>query len=129
MNASPFLRDLLWPLSLLYGAGIDARVWMYQKGWLKRKSLKATVISIGNLSVGGTGKTPMVIWLAERLLAEGKRVAILSRGYRGSAGSSDEVELMKLLLHHKGAVGAAQNRYLPARWVERIDQGRLLRCL
>jgi len=83
MNARPFLSDLLWPLSLLYGAGVDARVRMYRKGWLKQKRLKAAVISIGNLSVGGTGKTPMVIWLAERFLVQGKRVAILSRGYRG----------------------------------------------
>lgn len=118
MNASPFLRDLLWPLSLLYGAGVDARVWMYQKGWLKRKRLKATVISIGNLSVGGTGKTPMVIWLAERLLAEGKRVAILSRGYRGSEGSSDEVELMKFRLQNRVAFGVGKNRFAEGRRLE-----------
>jgi tetraacyldisaccharide 4'-kinase len=48
-------------------------------------------VSVGNLTVGGTGKTPMVIWLAERFLAEGKRVAILSRGYRGVNGTSDEI--------------------------------------
>ncbi len=87
MNLHPFLRALLWPLSLLYGAVVRPRVWMYQKGWLKQKRLKGTVISVGNLTVGGTGKTPMVIWLAEKFLAEGKRVAILSRGYRGSNGS------------------------------------------
>ncbi len=43
----------------------------------------ACVISVGNLTVGGTGKTPMVLWIAQRLLAEGKNVGILTRGYRG----------------------------------------------
>ncbi len=46
-------------------------------------SSTALVISVGNLTVGGTGKTPMVLWIAQRLLAEGKSVGILTRGYRG----------------------------------------------
>lgn len=111
MNPSPFLRDLFWPFSLLYGAGAHTRVWMYRKGWLKQKHLKAAVISIGNLSVGGTGKTPMVIWLAEKFLAQGKHVAILSRGYRGSQGTSDEVELMRFRLRNRVAIGVGKNRF------------------
>ena len=111
MNLRPFLRALLWPLSLLYGAAARARVWMYKKGWLKQKRLKAMVISVGNLTVGGTGKTPMVIWLAEKFLAEGKRVAILSRGYRGSKGTSDEIELMKFRLQNRVAFGVGRNRF------------------
>ncbi|HEX8763512.1 MAG TPA: tetraacyldisaccharide 4'-kinase, partial [Candidatus Acidoferrum sp.] len=103
MNLQPILRALLWPFSLLYGAAVRVRVWMYQKGWLKQKRLKGTVISVGNLTVGGSGKTPMVIWLAQKFLAEGKRVAILSRGYRGSSGTSDEVELMKFRLQDRVA--------------------------
>ncbi|OLB29217.1 MAG: tetraacyldisaccharide 4'-kinase [Acidobacteria bacterium] len=118
MNARPFLSDLLWPLSLLYGAGVDARVRMYRKGWLKQKRLKAAVISIGNLSVGGTGKTPMVIWLAERFLVQGKRVAILSRGYRGSEGSSDEVQLMKFRLQNRVAFGVGKNRFAEGKRLE-----------
>lgn len=118
MSASPFLRDLLWPLSLLYGAGAHARVWMYQKGWLKQEHLKAKVISIGNLSVGGTGKTPMVIWLAEKFLAEGKHVAILSRGYRGSKGTSDEVEVMKFRLQNRAAFGVGKDRFAEGRRLE-----------
>lgn len=118
MKASPFRRELLWPLSLLYGAGARARVWMYRKGWVKQNHLKATVISIGNLSVGGTGKTPMVIWLAEKFLAEGKRVAILSRGYRGSKGSSDEVELMKSRLQNRVAFGVGKDRFAEGRRLE-----------
>lgn len=118
MNASPFLRDLLWPLSLLYGAGAHARVWLYQKAWLKPKHLTAAVVSIGNLSVGGTGKTPMVIWLAEKFLAEGKHVAILSRGYRGSKGTSDEVELMKSRLQNRVAFGVGKNRFAEGKRLE-----------
>src|SRR5690242_13536889 len=111
MSIHPLLRTLLWPLSLLYGAAVRARVWMYQEGWLKQKRLKGTVISVGNLTVGGTGKTPMVIWLAEKFLAEGKRVAILSRGYRGSDGTSDEVELMKERLRGRALFGVGKDRY------------------
>src|SRR5271165_4667045 len=88
-------RILLWPLSVLYGGYVRTRARLYANGWLKQKHLRAKVISVGNLTVGGTGKTPMVLWLAEKFLAEGKRVAILSRGYRGAGGTSDEIELMK----------------------------------
>ena len=118
MNIHPVLRTLLWPLSLLYGACVRVRVWMYQKGWLKQKRLKGTVISVGNLTVGGTGKTPMVMWLAEKFLAEGKRVAILSRGYRGSNGTSDEVELMKFRLQGRVAFGVGKDRFAEGRRLE-----------
>ena len=111
MSLHPFRRALLWPFSLLYGAAVRTRVWTYQKGWLKQKHLKGAVISVGNLTVGGTGKTPMVIWLAEKFLAEGKRVAILSRGYRGSNGTSDEVELMKFRLQGRAAFGVGKDRF------------------
>lgn len=111
MNVPPFLRALLWPFSLLFGGAVRARAWMYQKGWLKQKRLKAAVISVGNLTVGGTGKTPMVIWLAEKFLAEGKQVAILSRGYRGSNGTSDEIELMKFRLQNRVAFGVGKDRF------------------
>lgn len=118
MNVHPLLRPLLWPLSLIYGIAVRVRVWMYQKAWLKQKRLKATVISVGNLTVGGTGKTPMVIWLAEKFLAEGKRVAILSRGYRGSSDTSDEIELMKFRLQNRVAFGVGKNRFLEGRRLE-----------
>jgi tetraacyldisaccharide 4'-kinase len=111
MNHSPLVRTLLWPLSLLYGAGVRSRVWLYAQGWLKEKRLNAPVISVGNLTVGGTGKTPMVIWLAEQLLADGKRVAVLSRGYRGANGTSDEIELMKSRLQGRVLFGVGKNRH------------------
>jgi len=118
MNVSSLLRRLLWPLSLLYGAGVRARAWCYANGWFKEKSLKGTVISVGNLTVGGTGKTPMVIWLAEKFLGDGKRVAILSRGYRGTNGTSDEIELMKFRLQGRVSFGVGKNRFAEGRRLE-----------
>ena len=105
MTLPPLLRLLLWPLSLLYGAVTAmARADYTRREFFEQKRLDRPVISVGNLTVGGTGKTPMVIWLAERLLAEGKRVGILSRGYKGSDGTSDEIELMKHRLQQRAAL-------------------------
>src|ERR1700694_4485752 len=111
MNVPPLFRNLLWPLSLLYGVGVRARVWLYANNWFKQKRLKAAVISVGNLTVGGTGKTPMVIWLAEKFLSDGERVAILSRGHRGTNGTSDEIELMKSRLRGRVLFGVGKNRF------------------
>ncbi len=72
---------LLAPLSLLYGAAVRLHVATALRG--KRKSLPGFVVSIGNLTTGGTGKTPAVHMLAEWACAQGFRVAVLSRGYGG----------------------------------------------
>jgi tetraacyldisaccharide 4'-kinase len=111
MKLPLLVRILLWPLSVLYGGSVRIRAWLYQNGWLKQKRLRGKVISVGNLTVGGTGKTPMVLWLAEKFLAEGKRVAILSRGYRGSGGTSDEIELMKHRLQERVTFGVGKDRF------------------
>lgn len=113
-----WLRTLLWPFSLLYGFFVRVRVLLYQRGWLKQNRLKAAVISVGNLTVGGTGKTPMVIWLAQQFLAEGKRVAILSRGYRGRNSTSDEIELMKFRLQGRVLFGVGKNRFVEGHRLE-----------
>jgi tetraacyldisaccharide 4'-kinase len=118
MNVPPTLRWLLRPLSLLYREVVRIRVWMYGKGVLRQRHLQTPVISVGNLTVGGTGKTPMVIWLAERFLAQGQRVAVLSRGYKGSAGTSDEIELMKYRLQGRVLFGVGKNRYQHALQLE-----------
>ena len=80
------LASLLWilllPLSFLYGLGAWLRNLLYSLGWLRARSLPRPVISVGNLTVGGTGKTPTTLWLAHELGKWGYRVAILSRGYR-----------------------------------------------
>src|SRR6266850_1285637 len=118
MKASPLLRGLLWPLSLPYGLFVRVRAWLYASGWLKQKRLRGTVVSVGNLTVGGTGKTPMVIWLAEKFLSDGKRVAILSRGYQGANGTSDEIELMKFRLQGRVAFGVDKNRFAEGQRLE-----------
>jgi tetraacyldisaccharide 4'-kinase len=121
MNIPRPLAILLWPLSLVYGSAASLRAWLYKCGWLKQKRLNRPVISVGNITVGGTGKTPLVIWLAERLLADGKRVAILSRGYRGSDGTSDEIELMKQRLQGRVMFGVGPDRYAQGRRLERAS--------
>ncbi len=79
---------LLWPLSLLYAAVLSLRNFFYDVGIFKSYSVDSYVISVGNITVGGTGKTPTVLYLANMFIARGKRVAIISRGYgRASTGS------------------------------------------
>jgi tetraacyldisaccharide 4'-kinase len=118
MDLSPAIRLLLWPLAFLYGSYVRLRAWLYARGWLKQRRLKGVVISVGNLTVGGTGKTPMVIWLAEKLLAQGKRVAILSRGYRSANGTSDEIEMMRERFQDRVAFGVGKNRLVQGRSLE-----------
>ena len=118
MNLPQWLRLLLWPASVLYGDLARLRARLYAKGTLKTKRLNTPVISVGNLTVGGTGKTPMVIFLAERFLDEGKRVAILTRGYKGAAGTSDEIELMKFRLQDRVMFGVGPDRYAEGRHLE-----------
>src|SRR5437660_1243853 len=113
------IRILLWPLSWIYGIVARWRVYFYEKGLLKKKRLKAAVISVGNLTVGGTGKTPMVLYLAEKFLADGKRVGILSRGYRGSAGTSDEIELLKQKLGNRVKFGVGADRFTQGSKIEK----------
>lgn len=69
------------PFSALYGAALYVRHWLYDKGWKKTAVFDQGVICVGNLSLGGTGKTPFTIMLAEMLGDRGD-VAILSRGYK-----------------------------------------------
>jgi tetraacyldisaccharide 4'-kinase len=76
----------LAPLGLLYGAVTRARLRLYRSGFLKTESAGAPVVSVGNLTAGGTGKTPLVEWVARALAGEGLRVCVLTRGY----GRADE---------------------------------------
>src|SRR6476646_10600211 len=112
------IRILLLPFSWIYGTVIRIKTALYTGRVISQQRLHGAVISVGNLTVGGTGKTQMVLWLAEKFLAEGKRVAILSRGYRGSGGTSDEIELMKSRLQNRAAFGVGKNRFEEGRRIE-----------
>ncbi len=80
-----FLKPILYILSLLYLFVINVRMSLYRHGFLRSTSLPCRVISLGNITAGGTGKTPMAVWLGEFLRRRNFKVAILSRGYRGLA--------------------------------------------
>jgi tetraacyldisaccharide 4'-kinase len=79
------LQTLLMPLGWLYGLIGLVRARFYAWGFLRSYRAPVPVISVGNLSAGGTGKTPVVDYLLRRLLAQGLRVAVVSRGYGGKA--------------------------------------------
>jgi tetraacyldisaccharide 4'-kinase len=76
-------RALLSPLSLLYGGAVTARGWLYDRGLLRSHELALPAVSVGNLSVGGTGKTPVSAWIAAELRELGAAPAIVLRGYGG----------------------------------------------
>ena len=103
MRLHPAVQIALLPLSWIYGAVVVARAWLYRRGILKQKRLNGVVISVGNLTVGGAGKTPMVFTLAQRLLDRGKKVGILSRGYRGRTRTDE----------HLPALDSAENDSVP----------------
>ena len=83
---SQLQKILLAPLSLLallYGWVVKTRIFFYRKGIYRTHSLSCKVISVGNITLGGTGKTPFVILLAGMIRDKGYRTAVLSRGYKG----------------------------------------------
>ncbi len=124
---------ILWPLARVWSAGVRARHALYRGGFIPRYRLQMPVVSVGNLSAGGTGKTPFVIWLWRELAARGIRASVLTRGYRredrrepllfhspeGSEQAGDEVRL----LLHAGVhpVGVAGRRELAGTAVEESE--------
>src|SRR5881397_3078420 len=76
------LRGILHALSFIYERLVQLRLYFYRKRILRERALGCLVISVGNLTVGGTGKTPIVEKFARALQVGGRRVAILSRGYK-----------------------------------------------
>lgn len=127
---------LLAPLGILYGRVMDARNALYDQGVLKSYSLGAKTISVGNLTTGGTGKTPLVALIAEILAATGETVCILTRGYgrknprdrvlvsdgkavlvEAEIGGDEPVELARKLIG-KAIVVADADRVSAAAWAK-----------
>jgi len=91
LRIPPILKPLLYPPGFLYEALIRARNALYQTGRLRQRQLSRPVISVGNITLGGTGKTPLVIYLARILLRRGYETALLTRGYGRSAAGRDHL--------------------------------------
>jgi tetraacyldisaccharide 4'-kinase len=124
----------LTPLGALYRAAVTARDAGYQTRFLKTHSVSVPVISVGNITVGGTGKTPFVRWLAKHLANPRRRVCILTRGYRRDnaksqtvvsdgekilsdvANSGDEAMMLAQSLIGKSAVVCNADRVAAANW-------------
>ena len=121
------------PASTTYGLGVRLRNHLYRSGALKTFDVGVPVISVGNLTTGGTGKTPLVKWLATKVAAGERRVCILTRGYRrNSSGrivvsdnqtlranvdeAGDEPFLMAQELEGRAAVICDANRVAAAEW-------------
>ncbi|HEX3913729.1 MAG TPA: tetraacyldisaccharide 4'-kinase [Steroidobacteraceae bacterium] len=113
----------LKPLSAVYGAVALARRFAYAKGLARSTRLACPVIVVGNLTVGGTGKTPLVCWLAEQLTEQGFRPGVVTRGYGGSSRAArlvraadradvvgDEAVLLALRSRAPVAIGRARPR-------------------
>lgn len=90
-NGYSIWHFVLLPLSLIFFLLSTARKYLFRFGVLKSYKLPVSVIIVGNISVGGTGKTPLVIWLAEQLKQKGFKPGIISRGYGGSVSDIREV--------------------------------------
>ena len=105
MNKLDFLFTLGRPFSPFYSGLMSLRAFLYRKNLFKTHSLPVPVISIGNLTMGGSGKTPVIRWLAAFLRENGYRPAVISRGYGGNAGG--KINLVSdgktILLDHEDA--------------------------
>lgn len=91
----PAWRSLpLWPLSWLFRGVVATRAWAFRTGLLPRVAVGVPVVVVGNVTVGGTGKTPVAAWLARQLALRGHRVGVVLRGYgAGHRGDPRVVEL------------------------------------
>lgn len=108
------LACLLWPVSLIYRAVLWCRRLAYRAGWLNIEAVSLPVVVVGNLSVGGTGKTPLCAYLVECFEQAGWRPAIVSRGYGGerhehprsvsAEDTADQVGDEPLMLHRQTGV-------------------------
>jgi tetraacyldisaccharide 4'-kinase len=122
----------LMPLSLTYAAAAGSRRFLYARGWRRSTRLSVPVVVVGNLSVGGTGKTPLVCWLVQRLGELGFKPGVVTRGYGGRAADarliqqSDDPAVVgdePVLLARRTGVPVAVGRDRPAASALLVDAG------
>lgn len=97
------IKLFLYISSIFYGLGYYSRLFLYRSGIFKPKKLKSKVISIGNITLGGTGKTPLVIYLSQKLKERKTKVAVLTRGYKRK-----KKELIELVEENKNRIPWAE---------------------
>jgi tetraacyldisaccharide 4'-kinase len=93
--ASTLARIGLTGIAGFYRVGVAARNLAFDQGWKTTHRVEVPIVSVGNLTLGGTGKTPMVEWISRWYRSRGVRVAILSRGYGDSTGLNDEGRVLE----------------------------------
>ncbi|WP_435005422.1 tetraacyldisaccharide 4'-kinase [Tundrisphaera lichenicola] len=108
-------------ISGLYRLGVGARNLAFDRGWKAGHRAEVPVISVGNLTLGGTGKTPMVEWVSRWFRSRGVRVAILSRGYGDSSGMNDEGRVLEENLPDVPHLQAPDRVDLAHRAVEELE--------
>lgn len=109
------LRAALAAAEPVYAAAMRLRNALYDRGVSAVRRLPRPVVSVGNITTGGAGKTPVIRWLASRLRDEGRRVAVLSRGYKGrDGGMGDELHMLDRLLNGDPADGSTSRVILKA---------------
>jgi len=90
---SRIIQKVLYPFSRIYGFVVKTRIFFYRKGILKSFRLPVPVISVGNITMGGTGKTPVVEYIAKYLQGKNKKIAILSRGYAANIRQENSLSI------------------------------------
>lgn len=88
--AAGLWRGLFWLAEGPYALAMSARNWAFDRGWFEQQRVRVPVISVGNLTLGGTGKTPLVAWIARWLRARAWRASIISRGYGAADGAAND---------------------------------------
>lgn len=86
------MKSLLTPFHLLYGGITESRNWLFEQGYLKSNRIDCPVIGVGNITAGGTGKTPLVSSLLSWAVREGFRAGVVSRGYKGKYQGIEKVD-------------------------------------
>jgi tetraacyldisaccharide 4'-kinase len=104
-----------------YGAAVRLRNLGYERGWCRSERVPVPVVSVGNLTVGGTGKTPCVEYVAAFYRRRGRRVAVLSRGYGGAGGRNDEALVLEENLPDVPHLQGADRVHLARTAVEELE--------